>query len=233
MTLAAMSVADSSLAPLAVQAGCAADAAHPAQATRAAPAPVDDGALALSDAVLEHLAQRYSLGPKHLAHPAPTRAQLLQAAALALRAPDHGGLRPFRFVVVGDAQRERLGELFAAHAARCIGDADAVERARCRAWNGPALVALVARIRAGHDDVPAVEQLLSTGAALMNFLNALHLMGYGAKTLSGTSIHDRGLQRAFCAPGETLLAWIVAGTPTRAPRARYADDASGVLGDWQ
>ncbi len=63
---------------------------------------------------------------------------------------------------------------------------------------------MIGRIQDGALDVPAQDQWLCIGAALMNFLNALHLMGYGAKVLGGTSIYDSDVQQAFCAPGESL-----------------------------
>jgi len=105
-----------------------------------------------------------------------------------------------------------------------------VERARARAGNGPALLALIGRLRS---DVPDVhEQWLCIGACLMNFLNGLHLQGYGAKTLSGASIGSPEIQAAFCGDGERLLAWIVVGTPTRTAHGKRIDDASSVLTDW-
>ncbi len=183
-------------------------------------------------AVLEHLSRRFSVGPKYLTLPAPSEGDLLHAACVALRAPDHGGLNPFRFVQVGAQQRERLGALFAQDAARRGHGADEVERARQRAQNGPALLALIGHVRHDVDDVPAHEQWLCIGAGLMNFLNALHLMGYGAKTLSGASIRDPDIQRAFCGEGESLLAWIVAGTPMRSTHAKRADDATRILAPW-
>lgn len=186
----------------------------------------------LDRAVLEHLNRRFSVGPKYLTLPAPSAGDLFQAACLALRAPDHGGLEPFRFVRVGAHQRERLGALFAQDAARRGHGAQEVERARQRAANGPALLALIARIRQDVEDVLPHEQWLCVGAGLMNFLNALHLMGYGAKTLSGASIRDPEIQRAFCAEGELLLAWIVAGTPTRSMHAKRPDDTTRVLTSW-
>lgn len=186
-----------------------------------------------ADNVLEHLARRFSVGPRHLVDPAPSAAQLLQAACLALRAPDHGGLAPFRFVQVGDGQRQRLASLFAQGAARRGHGADEVERARQRALNGPALLALIGHIDEGVDAVPAHEQWLCIGAGLMNLLNALHLMGFGAKTLSGASVGDPDIQQAFCEGGEQLLAWVVAGTPTKAAHARKPQDASRVLSDWR
>jgi nitroreductase len=182
--------------------------------------------------VLRHLASRYSVSPKHLGPPAPGRAELLRAAALALRAPDHEALRPYRFVYIDAHQRATLGELYARGAQRRGLDDAEVQRARERANNGPCLLALVGRVSEGALDVRWQEQWLCIGAALMNFLNALHLMGYGAKVLSGASIYDVDVQKAFCAPGETLLCWIVAGTPTRSAHSRYSDDAASILSDW-
>lgn len=179
-----------------------------------------------------HLASRYSVSPKYLGPPAPGRAELLRAAALALRAPDHEALRPCRFVHIDAQQRSALGELYALGAQRRGCDAAEVQRARERASNGPCLLALIGHIKDGALGVPAREQWLCIGAALMNFLNALHLMGYGAKVLSGASIYDADVEQAFCAPGETLLCWIVTGTPTRSAHSRFSDDAASILSDW-
>ena len=69
-------------------------------------------------------------------------------------------------------------------------------------------------------------------AGLMNFLNALHLLGDGAKTLSGARIRDPDIPRAFCADGEVLLAWGVVGTPQRSTHAMRLDDATRVMTRW-
>ena len=185
-----------------------------------------------ASAVLEHLGRRFSVGPKYLGLPAPTEADLFQAACIALRAPNHGGLELFRFVQVGTDQRERLGGLFARDAARRGHGVEEIERARLRARNGPALVALIGRIHEEMADVPAHEQWLCIGGGLMNFLNALHLSGFGAKTLSGESLRDPDIQAAFCEEGETLLAWIVAGTPVRSAHAKRTDDTARLLTHW-
>jgi nitroreductase len=186
---------------------------------------------ALSD-VLDLLARRYSVGPKFLAPPAPTARQWRRAAEVASRAPDHGGLRPFRFVVVDDEQRGVLSELFARDAVRRGHAAAEVDKARARAFNGPGLAALVGRLREGIADVPVHEQWLCIGAALMNFLNALHLMGFGAKALSGASVCDPDIRSAFCAEGETLVTWVVAGHPTHAAHAKQDDPLSPIIDHW-
>jgi nitroreductase len=185
----------------------------------------------LSD-LLDILALRYSVGPKFLAPPAPTAVQWQRAAQLALRAPDHGGLRPFRFVIVDDSQRAALSELFARDAIRRGHGADEVDKARARAFNGPGLVAVVGRVRDGVADVPVHEQWLCIGAALMNFLNALHLMGFGAKALSGASVSDPDIRSAFCTEAETLVSWVVAGRPTRAAHPKRSDAVSPLIDRW-
>jgi nitroreductase len=181
---------------------------------------------------LDMLAVRYSVGPKYLAPPAPTATQWQQAAHLALRAPDHGGLHPFRFVIVDDEQRPALSELFAQDAIRRGHTAGEVDKARARAFNGPGLAALVGRVREGVVDVPVHEQWLCIGAALMNFLNALHLMGFGAKALSGASVSDPTIRTAFCADGETLVSWVVAGRPMRAAHPKRVDAVSRLIDHW-
>ena len=97
--------------------------------------------------LLARLANRHSVGPKYLTYPAPDLAQLETAAMVASRAPDHAKLRPFRFVMIGEHQRPRLAELFGADAAQRGQDAEAVKQARERAFNGPALIAMVVAIQ--------------------------------------------------------------------------------------
>lgn len=186
-----------------------------------------------ADELLDLLALRYSVGPKYLAPPGPSAEQWARAADLALRAPDHGGLRPFRFVVVGDSQRIALAGLFATGAMQRGQSDEEVERARARAFNGPGLVALVARVRDDVPDVPSHEQWLCVGAALMNFMNSLHLMGFGAKALSGASVYDPAVSTTFCGPGERLANWVIAGRPVRAAHPKAGAEASAVISGWR
>ncbi|HYB64639.1 MAG TPA: nitroreductase family protein, partial [Steroidobacteraceae bacterium] len=53
-----------------------------------------------------------------LTEPAPDAGALELIFASAVRAPDHGRLRPWRFLVVRGAARGRFGELLARHLAR-------------------------------------------------------------------------------------------------------------------
>lgn len=213
----------------------AADATAPHHATAVEGGGEPPPALQLDESwkLLVLLGRRYSMGPKYLGYPAPSAFALEEAAAVAARAPDHGPLRPVRFVQIRDEHRSRLGGLFAADAARRGHGAAEVERARERASNGPALLAVVAHVREGVEEVPADEQWITVGAATMNFLNALHVMGFGAKLLSGASVRAPEIQAAFCGPGETLVSWIVAGTPKTRGRLKYLEDGGSMLSSWQ
>lgn len=186
-----------------------------------------------AEAVLAHLLARHSVGPKRLVAPGPGDEELTLAARVALRAPDHQGLAPFRFVVIPEERRDRLAALFAAHATLCGKTQEEVREEAQRARNGATLVALVARIDAEHPLVPAHEQWICVGGALANFMNALHLMGYGAKMLSGRKAADPKIGEALCEAGETLVGWVVIGTPRSAPAARGEDDPARVLRHWR
>lgn len=182
-------------------------------------------------AALRSLLSRCSVGPKHLVEPGPDEAALQQMAAAALRAPDHAGLTPYRFALVRGAARESLADLFE-QAARAAGKApSAVDRER--ALGAPVTVAVIARIDAGHPVATVHEQWMAVGGAVTNFVNAAHMMGYGAKMLSGNKVRAAPVVAAFCAPGETLVGWIVLGTPSRQATPKFDKPApEQILGDW-
>jgi len=176
---------------------------------------------------LDLILGRHSVGPRHLTRPGPDAAHLEHAFAAALRAPDHGKLIPYRFIVVRDDGLERLAELFIDYGRRHgKGEADlALERQR--AVQAPVVIAVVARIDPTHE-VPTHEQWIAVGGALTNLLNALHLQGFGAKMLSGHRTRDPKIAAAFCQAGEQLVGWVSTGTPTSVPKARTRDDPARI-----
>ena len=182
---------------------------------------------------LSGLLSRHSTGPRWLTQPGPSLTELQQAIACALRAPDHGQLVPWRAMLVTPEQRDALGERFAEFA-RAVGKSDEEEvMERTRAHKGPVLVAWVAKVIPGIPEVPVHEQWITVGGALTNFLNALHLMGYGAKTLSGRKCQHPAVRDAFCDPDEALVAFICAGTPTKLGTARVGDDVEAAFTVWE
>jgi nitroreductase len=186
--------------------------------------------------ILQRLASRFSVGARHLVEPGPSDEQLLAMTTVAMRAPDHAELAPYRFQVIRGDTRGALARLFE-QAARDAGkDAAAAAMDAERAAAAPVTVAVTARIDLGHPIVPAHEQWAAVGGAIANLLNAAHLLGYAGKMLSGAKVRDLNVARAFCAPGETLVGWVVLGTP-RLPPSPRRDQArkpppDQVIGPW-
>lgn len=164
--------------------------------------------------------------PWPLAEPAPSPAELDLIFDMALRAPDHGTLRPWRFAVIAGSARIALGDVFVEATRLRDAQADS-ERMRAKAFAAPLIIAMAARIRAGHK-VPEIEQMMSGAAAAMNMLNALHLLGYGGFWATGANSHDEHVRRALgFGAQDRLLGFLYVGTPSRAtaPPSRPARQA--------
>jgi nitroreductase len=181
---------------------------------------------------LAQLLGRHSLGTRWMVAPGPDPAELQLAVQAALRAPDHGRLLPWRVVTIGEALRPALAALFEQFARDAGKSEQEVADERQRAFNGPVLVAWVARIDPGVDKVPPHEQWICVGAAMANFMNAVHLLGYGAKILGGRKCQHPALTQAFCEDGEQLVGFTCIGTPTRALEPRGEDDALARMTAW-
>lgn len=182
----------------------------------------------ITELALTRLLSRHSVGPKYLAHPGPTAAELRVAFAAALRAPDHGKLMPFRFVVIEGTALERLADLFFDYGIRRGKSTEELDQERTRATQAPVVIAVVARLQPEHE-VPRHEQWIAVGGAIANVLNALHFLGYGAKVLSGVRASDPEIGRAFCKDGEKLVGWISVGTPRSVPKPRGPDPVDAVF----
>jgi nitroreductase len=183
---------------------------------------------------VEQLLSRVSVHPQLLGAPAPTAADLDAILDAGLRAPDHGRLRPWRFVLIRGAARARLGEVFAAAlAARDPGATEPMlQRERARPLSAPLVIAIAAEVRADHP-VPEVEQLLSAGAAAMNMLNAIHALGYGGMWVTGANAYDANVRGALgLSATDRLVGFLYVGTPVAAQAAPKRPDRARHVVEW-
>ena len=182
---------------------------------------------------IEALTTRSSLG--RTTEPAPEGSDLDLILRAALRAPDHKSLRPFRFLLVRDEARHRLGDVFARALLARQPDAtpDMVERERGKVRRAPLLIVVVVRAEEGVVGVPRVEQFMSAAAAAGNILLAAHALGYGAMWRTGAPAYDPTVQAALgLGADESIAAFLYLGTPTgRAPACRTTDPAPFVA-EW-
>ncbi len=173
-------------------------------------------------AALAHLLERRSVSPKRLQGPGPDSEQIELIIQAALRAPDHGGLHPWRVLEFRREQRPALADRFEQEKLRRDPLASPIDRRRARAHatQPPVLLGFVVTPRK-RGRVPLREQWLAAGAALGNLLNAAHQLGFGAIVLSG----DRCFDALLCAQlgiraGEHLAGFISIGRIAEAPPAR-------------
>ncbi len=188
---------------------------------------------ALSDAqraALDMLMSRHSPWP--LTEPAPSAPELDLVFQAALRAPDHGQLRPWRFIVIRGDARHALAKVFA-RAARARDPDGNAERFASKALSAPVLIALGVRIVHGHK-VPASEQVLAVGAGVMNMLNALHVLGYGGFWASGLNSRDPLVRRELgLDAGDELIGFLYVGTPKdRSDRGAARPDPDACVSEW-
>jgi nitroreductase len=150
------------------------------------------------DSPIDALLSRHSVPALQLSAPGPSQQQIDTAIDAALRAPDHGGLKPWRFVLIRGAARARLSELFVSRLQQRepATPAGKLDKARRTPLAAPLVIAVGAHLRADHK-VPELEQLLSTGAGVMNLLNAFHAQGYGAIWLTGGNAYDLEIAAAL------------------------------------
>lgn len=177
------------------------------------------------------LISRISTPCKHLGDPGPDRQQLLSLLAEAVHVPDHGRLRPWRFILIEGESRVRIGEILFRRVQEAVPEASAtrLEKERTRFSFAPCIVAVVLNPVKGHK-VPEIEQLLSGGAVCMNLLHAAHQAGFGAQWLTGFAAYDREVLAAVgVAENESLLGYIHIGTRMESPPERDRPDPAALL----
>jgi nitroreductase len=167
---------------------------------------------------------RSNVSPKRLVEPGPSDAQLEALLGLAAAAPDHGLLTPWRFVVVPGSKRHRLAESFALS----LVDRDPgatlkqIEAAREKAHRAPLLVVAIACLGPREPDIPALERMVSLGAAVQNVLLGAHAMGFGAGLTSGQAMSSPHLRNLLSLrEGESAVCCINIGAVSkRKPTSR-------------
>lgn len=169
-----------------------------------------------------------------LGEPAPDAEAERKLIAAAMRAPDHGRMRPWRFILIRGAARERFGEVLAAALLRRTPGANAelVERERRKPLRAPLLLVVAARITEGKK-VPAVEQLLSAGAAAQNIMIASLALGFGAQWRTGDAAYDGGVKQALgLEPSDEIVGFLYIGTPKSQAAAPALPDPAGYAQAW-
>ena len=164
---------------------------------------------------------------RQLGPPAPTQSEIDEIIRAGMCAPDHGRLRPWRFIVLQGEGRDRLGGAMAESVRTKMPDAseERLQAVRGKAQRAPTIVVVAARIVAGK--IPEIEQLLAVGAATQNMCLAAEALGLGAMWKSGAPAYDASVKRAIGLEADDhIVAFLYLGTVLLPGQARD-------LGEWQ
>lgn len=166
-----------------------------------------------------------------LVEPGPTPAQIDTILRAATTAPDHGRIRPWRFVVVSGEARERFADaLEDGGLARDPEIAEGVRaKLRSKAFVAPTLIAVIAAPR--PHKVERWEQVASAACTGYAMLLAAHALGLGAMWKS-VPFRTGPALREMLALGDDgeLLGWVLVGTPAdpTAVTGRAEPDLAGL-----
>src|SRR3974390_240015 len=154
-----------------------------------------------------------------LSEPGPTREQIDIILKAAVRAPDHGRLSPWRLIVIEGAAREKLGQAYADLKRRANPENSDFDPGTeiAKAFRAPTIIAVGVDIRENHK-VPAIEQILATGAAVQNMFLAAHALGLGAMWKTGDLAYDANTKSLLgLKENDSIVAFLFVGTASKLP----------------
>jgi nitroreductase len=170
-----------------------------------------------------------------LIEPAPDAARREVLFSAALRAPDHGGLRPYRFLTVEGDARNRMGDLLAQALVESDGGSDekAVEKARSGPLRAPLVVVVIAKLQ-DHYKVPKAEQVITAGCAAHGVLLAAYALGVGAVWRTGELAYSAHVAKGLgLTADEEVVAFLYLGTPLNPAREAAKPDVAEFVSEWQ
>ncbi len=163
-------------------------------------------------AALDLLLTRRSGSAKAMKAPGPSKEQLADILQAGARAPDHGKLFPWRFIVFEGDGRVRAGDILA-EVLQAEGEREKqVEEERDRFLRAPLVIGVISSAREMHK-VPVWEQELSAGAVCQNILIAATALGFVGNWLTEWyAFHPAVKEKLGLKPGERVAGFIYIGT---------------------
>jgi nitroreductase len=138
--------------------------------------------------------------------------RLLRAAA---RAPDHGRLKPWRFIILNGADRESFANAAAAAKRTRLPTMteEQVAAERAKIGRSPTIVVAACVVDRANTKVPEIEQIIAVGAAVENLVLAAHALGYGVMWKTGAAAYDPQVKAVLgLQPDDHIVAILHLGT---------------------
>ncbi len=148
-----------------------------------------------------------------LTTPAPNNQQLEAILQAGMRAPDHGALKPWHFVVMKEDGIERFSQLL--HKAAVVSQlgAEVEEKAKNAPFRAPLIITVIAKVKA-HPKVPEWEQIVAAGCCVQAMQMAAVAQGYSGIWRSGSWTHDPVVRAGLgCGEHDHIVGFLYLGTP--------------------
>lgn len=148
-------------------------------------------------------------------YPAPDRQQVENLLKCAVRAPDHGRMKPWRFVVMTGQALNRLGAAFEQAGLASDPAADDAKRTRWREMplRAPMIIVTIAHVRP-NPKVPDWEQMAAVAAATQNIQLAAVELGFGVMWRTGDMVAAPAVREYFgLGPADQIVGFLYIGTP--------------------
>lgn len=160
---------------------------------------------------LELLLNRRSAS--RLTTPAPAGTMLDNIINAGLRAPDHGALQPWRFILIENEGLERFSQLLQQAARMDDLDDAAIEKAGQAPFRAPLIITVVAHC-SENVKIPHWEQVVSAGCAVQAMQMAALAQGFNGIWRSGAWTHHGAVREAFgCRSQDEIVGFLYLGTP--------------------
>lgn len=168
-----------------------------------------------------------------LTEPAPEGEVLNNIIRAGLRAPDHGGLQPWHFVLIQGEGRQRFSALLRQIAVNEKQQQQAVDKAIQAPFRAPLIIAVLARCQPSAK-VPQWEQIVSAGCAVMAMQMAAQAQGFNGIWRTGHWCEHPQVQQALgCSAQDKIVGFLYLGTPQlKKQPAPSAPDIERFVSEW-
>lgn len=167
--------------------------------------------------VFEAIFQRQSVS-RVKADPVP-RELIEQLLTAAVQAPNHHKVRPWRFVVLQNSAREKLGQVMAQslQSRKPEATVDDLQKERLKPLRAPVVIA-VGVDKPAIPKVQETENVAAAAAAIQNLLLAAHSLGLGAIWRTGPAATDPAIKSFLgFAPDQHVIGFVYVGYPEAPP----------------
>ena len=179
--------------------------------------------------ILDLLTTRRS--SKNLTAPAPDELQIETMLQAATQVPDHGDLKPWRFVVIqNESGNQRFRQILRDTVTTLNMGEEAMKKAERTGNLAPLTIAVIATPKTGK---PEWEQHLSAGCAAYAIQLAAKAQGFDSAWLSGLWVNSPILKQEFeCQEKDKIIALLMIGTASPNPDAPKNTDITPFTNYW-